>query len=460
MEATRQILQNFNRLFLVLLLIAAVPLLAQNTYKQSFRISDTVFVAPPTGVRETDRASILSALEEVKPGGIVQFASGTYITGGARIIVTTPRVTLIGDVNGTVVRGCDQAALDTLDFDAIRQGRCAGLFALQGGSQVVSSMTFEGVHTALDLGWFPGEVDAPDEDGGYGVEDVTFRRVSKGVNVMGEWSKVTTIRNNTFLNVYHAITLQGGTSHVLNNNISAPAPETVFYQGFPGGAISVVAAPECGKNVIAGNRIVGHPDGIIVGSLVPGTSCRNNIIRNNVIDVERVPFGSDVRGRSLIDIKHEDDRTLSGVPITVQNVAGEEGAPTGAPPEWKGPAFSGDHIIEDNRILGATGLGIQIWRSSGNRISNNSIEGVVRREPFPGNHLHLLTGPWESANGSGIWISPGSNGNEVTGNDFKDIASAAVFIEGDNNLVVQRKPNDSIKDMGTNNRVTLKKEKE
>jgi hypothetical protein len=41
----------------------------------------TVHVALPTGVRETDRASILAALAQVRPGGTVQFATGTYVVG-------------------------------------------------------------------------------------------------------------------------------------------------------------------------------------------------------------------------------------------------------------------------------------------------------------------------------------------------------------------------------------------
>jgi parallel beta-helix repeat protein len=416
---------------------------------------DTVRVAPPTGDAQEDRAAILKALEAAGPNDVLLFGSGTYLTGGVRINVTTPGVTLVGDADGTVIRGCDRATLDTLDVAAMRQGRCAGLFALQGGRQAVRSMTLEGVHTALDLGWFVGEGDAPGEDGGYGVEDVTFRRVSKGVNVMGRWTEVATIRDNTFLNVYHAITLQGGTSHIIDNDISAPEPGTVFYQGFPGGAISAIAAPECGENVIAGNRIEGHPDGIIVGTLFPGTSCRNNTIRNNVVDVGRVTFGPDARGRSLINVEHENDRTVTGVPITILNAEGEESVPGGAPPEWRGPAFSGNHVIEGNRVLGAPGLGIQIRRSSGNRVANNAIEGVVRREPFPGNYLHEHPGSWEAANGSGIWISPGSEDNEIVGNTFRDVQGAEVFLEGGHNRVEARSTRADVRDLGSGNRVTV-----
>jgi hypothetical protein len=58
--------------------------------------SDTVLVAPPTGQKGADWASILAALARVSPGGTVQFAPGTYVVGKL-IAVTTPGVTLLGD---------------------------------------------------------------------------------------------------------------------------------------------------------------------------------------------------------------------------------------------------------------------------------------------------------------------------------------------------------------------------
>jgi hypothetical protein len=40
---------------------------------------DVVQIAPPTGVLESDRASIIVALEQARPGGTIQFAPGTYL---------------------------------------------------------------------------------------------------------------------------------------------------------------------------------------------------------------------------------------------------------------------------------------------------------------------------------------------------------------------------------------------
>lgn len=83
---------------------------------------------------------------------------------------------------------------------------------------------------------------------------------------------------------------------------------------------------------------------------------------------------------------------------------------------------------------------------------------VARNAPVvaydsPGYHLHLLTGPWEKANGSGIWLSTGSNRNEISNNKFVNIASSAVFIEGNENRVEVIKVKDSVRDLGTGNLV-------
>lgn len=44
-------------------------------------IADTVYVTPPSGERDADRASILGALKEVQPGGTILFAPGIYAVG-------------------------------------------------------------------------------------------------------------------------------------------------------------------------------------------------------------------------------------------------------------------------------------------------------------------------------------------------------------------------------------------
>ncbi|HUG38906.1 MAG TPA: hypothetical protein VMM12_00390 [Longimicrobiales bacterium] len=86
---------------------------------------------------QTDRASILAALERVRPGGTVQFAPGTYLLGGF-IPVSVSGVTLLGHRNGTTLRGCDPAGRSAPDSRA----RCNTL-ALVGSQQVVRNLTFD-----------------------------------------------------------------------------------------------------------------------------------------------------------------------------------------------------------------------------------------------------------------------------------------------------------------------------
>jgi pimeloyl-ACP methyl ester carboxylesterase len=68
--------------------------------------ADTMQVAPPTGVTETDRASIVAALERAEPGGTVLFAPGTCLVGEL-ISIETPPITLLGHPEGTTLRGCE-----------------------------------------------------------------------------------------------------------------------------------------------------------------------------------------------------------------------------------------------------------------------------------------------------------------------------------------------------------------
>lgn len=78
---------------------------------------DTVHVAAPAGVQASDRASILAALEQVRPGGTVQFAAGTYLVGEL-IRVAVPGITLLGHPDGTTLRGCERAEYAASEADA------------------------------------------------------------------------------------------------------------------------------------------------------------------------------------------------------------------------------------------------------------------------------------------------------------------------------------------------------
>lgn len=459
---------------LVLLLIAALPLSAQNINEMASGALDTVFVAPPTGERDTDRASILSALEEVGPGGTVQFAPGTYLIGEI-ISVTIPRVTLLGHPEGTTIRGCDpKDFVDPEDFFS-----CNGL-ELAGARQTVRGFTFEYAQWGLHLGCcFRERVTRtlPDSttqsvpalyrtEGGHLVEGNTFRSASSGIRVNGDWLEPAIVRNNHFVNNWHAVSINGHTVHLIDNHISVPEPHLVPFFGFAWDGIKIsptlhlqgLDEPQmsaCEGNIVEGNHIEGYLDGIRIELYFPHTSCRRNVVRANTIIVQRIknPFFSD--RYTLID---ESDSTYVGVPISLLN---EPAAFEGVEPETG--AGIEDNVIEGNRVIGAEGIAIEVLHASRNRIANNSISGVVNREPFPGNTMGVrgfrgMDFEWVDANGSGIWISPGSNGNEIVGNTFKDIASYALFLEGDSNQVEVRKAGDSIRDVGTNNRVTLKKE--
>jgi hypothetical protein len=61
---------------------------------------------------------------------------------------------------------------------------------------------------------------------------------------------------------------------------------------------------------------------------------------------------------------------------------------------------------------------------------------------------------WRTANGSGIWVSRGSDENELMGNTFQDIAAHAIVLEGDRNRVEIRRAGDTVRDVGNDNRVS------
>jgi hypothetical protein len=140
--------------------------------------SDIVNVAPPTGEREADRASILGALERVRPGGTVQFAPRTYMMGGEIIRITIPDLTLLGHTEGTTLRGCQPEEM-VRELGARVLGERCNLLEPAGPRQAVRNLTFEHAFWALHVGccW---EV-FPFMEGGEGgqlIEGNTFR--SKG----------------------------------------------------------------------------------------------------------------------------------------------------------------------------------------------------------------------------------------------------------------------------------------
>jgi pimeloyl-ACP methyl ester carboxylesterase len=142
---------------------------------------------------------------------------------------------------------------------------------------------------------------------------------------------------------------------------------------------------------------------------------------------------------------------MVGAPITLMNQT--EPIPGVGLPDSDTQGILEDILVQGNRIVGGEGLGILVQGVSRSRIAGNTIAGIQRRAPFPGITWDGFEQRWDAANGSGIWISPGSEGNEIVGNVFEDIASAAVFLEGDSNRVVLQEAADAVRDLGTGNRV-------
>jgi parallel beta-helix repeat protein len=206
----------------------------------------------------------------------------------------------------------------------------------------------------------------------------------------------------------------------------------------------------CAHNIVAGNRIDGSPDGIRIEIYEPGTSCRRNVIRDNTITVRRVRAPAPERWFTLSD---ESDPTFVGIPIALLNYPEAFGQN-----EPGRESFLEDNLIEGNRIIGADGLGFEVLHASRNRIVNNTISRIAERDPFPGNALGPRgeTGAleWREADGAGIWLSPGSDENEIVGNIFEDVASYAIVLEGGRNRVEVADPAAAIHDLGMGNRVS------
>ena len=84
------------------------------------------------------------------------------------------------------------------------------------------------------------------------------------------------------------------------------------------------------------------------------------------------------------------------------------------------------------------------------------LEDAVRDLPIPAEYPLR----WSDANGSGIWIAPGSSENIIKGNTFANFSSFAIFVAGDRNIVEKHKETDTVHDAGTGNQVHGKEGKE
>jgi hypothetical protein len=400
---------------------------------------DTVHVAPPTGIRDLDRASILAALDQAGAGTTVLFSAGTYLVGEI-IWVEAAGLTFLGHPDGTTLRGCEAGEFDEMEraliasrteADADPDETLATLFScsilkLVGGNANVWNLTFEKAWSGLILGcchvggshWSAG---------GYHIENNTFREIYNGVRPLQWATDPTVIRRNRFVNTFHAVSAGGSHFHVLDNDISVPEPARVP-AGIPGFAINIGGWSEspgddaaqttiipCESNVVAGNQIEGHPMGISYrGSVV----CRNNVVLANTIVAARMPV------------------YLAGP----------------SDPEERDGAIGGN-VIEGNRITGADGVAIALIRASGNRVADNVITDVESRDPCTGTLLgERSVSP--DVNGAGIWISFGSDQNEISANLISGTAGAAIVLEGDGNTVEMVNLGDEVRDAGAGNTVS------
>lgn len=262
-------------------------------------VNDTILIASPTGERENDRVSILAAIEKVKPGGTILFAPGMYVIGKV-IQINTPKITLLGHPDGTVLRGCDPdeftdienalatASNPTEGWSAVSG---CGMIELTGGNMTVRNLTFEYTRLGLLLGSSHAEDILYPANGGYLIEENTFRNSSNSIRALLASSEPTVIRNNMFINVFHAFSGAVSNFQIIDNYISASEPHKIMPEGYPGFAIGLSAlvshdtvTSSCTQNLIAGNQIKGHPDGIILSARQSGTSCQNNVIRSNTFE--------------------------------------------------------------------------------------------------------------------------------------------------------------------------------
>lgn len=380
-------------------------------------VADTIRVAPPDGIN--DRDLILKAFEQAKSGSVVQFAQGTYVLGGT-IRVEESNLILLGHPDGTILRGCDPAEFT----DPVQAILNCGSFELAGPGQQMRGFTIEYAWHGLLVGCcFPenmeeleaGNTFLADQPGGQLIENNTFRFCSTGIRVFGRPADSVSIRNNTFSSNYHGVTVNGSGVKIRRNLFEAPDPGMVPLVGYPDNAVGILPfsslkpgeehATICRENVVEGNTIRDLPVGIYIAVYEPGETCENNLIRDNDILMNPVRHGVTEANADpvIVDVT---DPYLVGIPIALDNQEG------GLADSVRSSIIG--TVITGNRIRNANGLAIELLNATGSVVRENEILGVIRRDPFPGNTLRAA--PWEEANGSGIWVSPGSTENDIEKN--------------------------------------------
>lgn len=413
---------------------------------------DTLRVAPPTGMKDRDRGNVQAVFDSVRAGETVVFDAGMYVLGEG-VHLRVPDVTVLGHPEGTVLRGCDPEAfeVDEEEFLSVVFG-CTGFF-VQAERQTIRDLTFEYAWHGIVIGPYPSTPEeaaatqgilAPAPSGGQRIEGNTFRATPNGMRVMGMGDEVSVVRDNDFIDVFHAIGIYGPPLHFVGNRVTVEEPGRVPTSGHPGSAILVSPQhTDCSGHVIAENTVEGYPGAIYVLA-ARGQTCRDVEIRDNIIRVAAVP----VPPGWVTPVPPGEDPTMVGVPITLSTSSWTPPGREGELPEGVVEGI----MVRGNRVEGADGIGILV-NGRRSRISNNIITDIRRRAPFPGINWDPSLVTWDVGNGSGIWVSPRARENEITRNVFEGVAGASITLEGGENLVEFISPADSALDLGTANRI-------
>jgi len=359
-----------------------------------------IFVAPPTGDAETDRANIKSALAKAEPGNTIQFATGTYRIGSEilydALIIDVPGITLRGSPNGTTLKGGENITVF---------GQYEGL-ALTGGKQVVRGLTFDSFSIAainINPHLFA-------ETGGYVIEHNIFINSVVGVGFMGQSEDVSRIRFNVFDNIAQPFSVVGKTVYFERNKIMATQPEQVPIVRQPynvGGAMALVGPSD--NNIFANNIVEGFADGFWIVSDFgpPDAGCSNNLIKGNKFTDQVIFTEYDLGTMAWINSK--------------------EGMP-----------FENNRVV-DNTLEGSSGIGIIVIGGTNTIIARNSISGSM---VYPDSYVQT---------GYGVYLDENSHGNKLLRNTLDNNELYDIVLFGNDNMVVLNSTDDKVLDNGEGN---------
>lgn len=282
---------------------------------------EAIEVPPPTGEQATDRANVVATFERARPGDTIRFGAGTYEVGPI-IRVATPDLTFLGHPDGTTLRGGDfdpGAGYDQFPEDYAAED--LGILHLFEGGSTVRGLAFENSWFGLILGWHY-DADIPEEEGGFLVENSTFRRSQNGIRSTNSGTNPSVFRGNTFIDAHYGVSTLGSSYVVERNTFTMTAAPRA--QGH-GTAIRLGAehnAGRCSDNRITGNVIEGQATGI---SMMP--------------DGSRLGTGNEVRG-NRITLRGDGERSV-GIELRRRAERGSDEPPDGG---LLGSLIEGNHI--------------------------------------------------------------------------------------------------------------------